>query len=183
MAISQSGDPTGAYNRYEFSFNNIGFNDYPKHGIVSDSITMTANLFKKRGQRFSFDGTFLGVMDKDAMYAGRTPASLIGFKIGKAEFGFVAGDLDGGGSAPALFATAMSQLNAFDIWEIPVDWSTASASASRIASCGLIIPTCSPSGPTTRTCRARINSLMRILGSCVLAIRRPPHFPRLHRQN
>jgi PKD repeat protein len=133
VAISQTGDPTGAYNRYEFSFNNIGFNDYPKHGIVSDSITMMANLFKKRGPRFSFDGTFLGVMDKDAMYAGG-PASLIGFKIGKAEFGFVAGDLDGGGSAPALFATAMSQLNSFDIWEIPVDWSTGSASASRIAS-------------------------------------------------
>ena len=133
VAISQTGDPTGAYNRYEFVFDGIGFNDYPKHGIVTDSITMTANLFKARGPFFTFSGTFLGVMDKAAMYAGQ-PASLIGFNIGKNEFGFIAGDLDGSGSAPALFATAMSQANSFDIWQIDVDWSTDSASASRIAS-------------------------------------------------
>lgn len=133
VAISQTGDPTGAYNRYEFVFDKIGFNDYPKHGIVSGSITMTANLFKKRGRQFFFDGTFLGVMDKAAMYAGQ-PANLIGFNIGKGEFGFIAGDLDGGGSAPALFATAMSQTNLFDIWQIDVDWSTQSAAANRIAS-------------------------------------------------
>lgn len=132
VAISQTGDPTGAYNRYEFSFDNIGFNDYPKHGIVSDSITMIANLFRPRGPFFNFDGTFLGVMDKDAMYAGN-PATLIGFNIGRNEFGFVAGDLDGAGSAPALFGTAMSQSNLFDIWQIDVDWNTENASVSRIA--------------------------------------------------
>jgi len=133
VAISQTGDPAGAYNRYEFIFDNIGFNDYPKHGIVTDSITMTANLFKPRGPFFTFSGTFLGVMNKAAMYAGQ-PASLIGFNIGKNEFGFIAGDLDGSGSAPALFATAMSQANSFDIWQVDVDWSTETASASRIAS-------------------------------------------------
>jgi PKD repeat protein len=132
VAISQTGDPTGAYHRYEFSFDGVGFNDYPKHGIVSDSITMIANLFRPRGPFFNFAGTFLGVMDKDAMYAGQ-PASLIGFNVGTAEFGFVAGDLDGGGSAPALFGTAMSRSNLFDVWRIDVDWSTENASAARIA--------------------------------------------------
>jgi PKD repeat protein len=136
VAVSKTGDPAGAYNRYEFSFNNIGLNDYPKHGIVSDSITMTANLFKPRGPFFNYAGTFLGVMDKEAMYAGQ-PASLIGFNIGTGEFGFVAGDLDdpsGSGYAPALFATAMSTSNAFDIWQIDVDWSTENASVSQVAS-------------------------------------------------
>jgi len=133
VAISQTGDPTGAYNRYEFSFDNIGFDDYPKHGIVSGSITMTANLFKKRGRNFTFAGTFLGVMDKAAMYAG-SPANLIGFNIGTGQFGFVAGDLDGSGSAPALFATAMSQTSRFDIWQIDVNWGTQNASATHIAS-------------------------------------------------
>lgn len=132
VAISQTGDPTGAYNRYEFAFDSIGFNDYPKHGIVSDSITMIANLFISQGPFYSFGGTFLGVMDKAAMYAG-SPASLLGFNIGNSEFGFVAGDLDGAGSAPALFATAMSTSNVFDIWQIDVDWSTESASANQIA--------------------------------------------------
>ncbi len=133
VAISQTGDPTGGYHRYEFPFDNIGFNDYPKHGIVSDSITMMANLFSKRGPFFNFSGTFLGVMDKDAMYAGNE-ATLIGFNIGNGEFGFVAGDLDGSGSAPALFGTAMSTSNAFDIWQIDVDWSTENASVNQVAS-------------------------------------------------
>ncbi len=134
VAVSQGDDPNGGYNRYEFSFDGYGFNDYPKHGIVSSSITMTANLFKKRGAFFNFAGTFLGVMDKAAMYAGQS-ASLIGFNIGTGQFGFVAGDLDGGGvSVPALFATAMSTASAFDIWRITVDWTTKSASSARIAS-------------------------------------------------
>ena len=133
VAISQTGDPTGAYNRYEFSFDGIGFNDYPKHGIVDSSITMIANLFRKRGQRFNFSGTFLGVMDKASMYAGQR-SELLGFNIGTGEFGFVAGDLDGAGSATPLFATAMSTANAFDIWEIDVDWNTENASISQIAS-------------------------------------------------
>ncbi len=133
VAISQTGDPTGGYHRYEFPFDNIGFNDYPKHGIVSDSITMMANLFSKRGPFFNFSGTFLGVMDKAAMYAGNE-ATLIGFNIGNGEFGFVAGDLDGSGSAPALFGTAMSTSNAFDIWQIDVDWSTENASVNQVAS-------------------------------------------------
>lgn len=134
VAISQTGDPTGGFNRYEFSFDNIGFNDYPKHGIVSDSITMMANLFRKRGPFFNFSGTFLGVMDKAAMYAGND-ATLIGFNIGNGEFGFVAGDLDGSGSAPALFGTAMSSSNAFDIWQIDnINWSAGNASVNQVAS-------------------------------------------------
>jgi len=133
VAISQTSDPTGAYNRYEFSFDDYGFNDYPKHGIVTDSITISANLFVPRGRNFSFGGTFLGVMDKAAMYAGQ-PASMIGFNIGTAEFGFVAGDLDGTGNVPALFATAMSTASAFDIWQVDVDWSTGNASVFQVAS-------------------------------------------------
>ncbi|MGB0514955.1 MAG: PKD domain-containing protein, partial [Wenzhouxiangellaceae bacterium] len=124
----------GGYNRYEFSFDSFGFNDYPKHGISSDSITMMANLFQNQFPfGFTFAGSFLGVMDKDAMYAGN-PAGLIGFNLGTSEFGFIAGDLDGPGSAPNLFATAMSQQDRFDIWRLDVDWAAANGSVNRIAS-------------------------------------------------
>lgn len=133
VAVSQTGDPAGAYNRYEFSFVNIGFNDYPKLGIVTDSISMMTNLFNKYGKNFSWAGTFIGVMDKAAMYAGQ-PATLIGYNLGTSQFGFVAGDLDGPGTAPALFGTAMSTSNHFDIWQLDVDWSNDSTSVSRIAS-------------------------------------------------
>ena len=136
VAISQTNSPLGGWHRYEFSFDDYGMNDYPKHGIASDSITMMANLFTRRGRNFNWGGTFLGVMDKTAMYAGDDTARLIGFNIGTAQFGFIAGDLDGTGSVPALFATAMASENALDIWQVDVDWSMspAPASVSQIAS-------------------------------------------------
>lgn len=174
VAVSQTGDPTGAYNRYEFSFDNFGFNDFPKHGIATDSITMMANLFQRRGPNFRFAGSFLGVMDKNAMYAGN-PASLIGFNLGTAEFGFVAADLDGPGTAPALFATAMSQLDLFDIWQIDVDWNTEDASASRIASipitpfdadlCGASREACIPqpeNGPALEAISDRLSQRLQV---------------------
>jgi hypothetical protein len=131
VAISQTGDPTGAYNRYEFDFDGIGFPDYPKHGIVTDSITMMANIFAP--PTFFFTGTFLGVMDKAAMYAGSS-ATLIGFKLSSNEFGFVAGDLDGPGNAPALFATAMSSRRPrFDIWQATYDFPSGTGQVDRIA--------------------------------------------------
>jgi PKD repeat protein len=133
VAISQTDDPRDGYNRYEFSFNGIGFNDYPKHGIVTDSITLMANIFTKRGFNFSWGGSFLGVLDKASMYAGAS-ATMRGFNIGRNEFGFVAGDLDGSGTAPALFATAMSSSDAFDIWQINPNWGGDSASINQIAS-------------------------------------------------
>ncbi|MBT8069325.1 MAG: PKD domain-containing protein [Gammaproteobacteria bacterium] len=135
VAVSTGGDPMGGWNRYEFPFEAYGLNDYPKHGIVSDSITMMANLFSKRGRNFNWAGTFLGVMDKAAMYAGASEASLIGFNIGTNEWGFIAGDLDGpsGVDVPAVFATAMTNVNSFDIWHVDVDWATENANAYRVA--------------------------------------------------
>ncbi len=133
VAVSQTDDPRGGYNRYEYSFDGIGLNDYPKHGIVSDSVTLMANIFRKRGRSFYWGGTYLAVLDKAAMYAGQS-AEMRGFNIGTQEFGFVAGDLDGPGTAPALFATAMSNLNRFDIWQINPNWSGGSASIGQVSS-------------------------------------------------
>lgn len=174
VAISETDDPTGSYHRYEFSFNDIGFNDYPKHGIVSESITMMANIFQPRGPFFTFSGTFVGVMDKDAMYAGNS-ATLVGFTLNN-EFGFVAGDLDSasGSAIPALFATAMSNSAQFDIWEIDIDWTNpGGASAGRIAAlpitpfdadiCSASREECIPQPGTTQRLEAISDRLMQRL--------------------
>ncbi len=140
IAVSQTGDPTGAYNRYEFNFDGIGLPDYPKYGIVTDSFTMTANIFSP--PFFFFSGTLIAAIDKNAMYAGQT-ATLVGFNLGGGQFGFLPADLDDpadlenpSGTAsftPALFATAMSRRNRFDIWEIDVDWANPlGATRSRV---------------------------------------------------
>ncbi len=131
VAISQTPDPLGAYNRYEFSFDSIGFPDYPKHGIVSNSITVMANLFNP-----SFSGTYLGALDKACMYAGNANCVMVGANIGGNEFGFVAGDLDdpsGTANVPALYASAMSSSGNFDIWKIDPNFTNPNSSTiSRI---------------------------------------------------
>jgi hypothetical protein len=134
IAVSTSGDPVGGYNRYEFSFDGIGLPDYPKHGLVTDSVSMTANLFVP--PLLTFGGSLLAAIDKDAMYNGQT-ATLVGFILRRREFGFLPADLDDpDGSAsptPALFATAISRRRRFDVWQIDVDWNNPDgATASRI---------------------------------------------------
>jgi hypothetical protein len=132
VAISQTSDPLGSYNRYEFDFTQIGFPDYPKHGIVSNAITVMANLFNP-----GFSGTYIGAMDKVCMYAGNPSCVMVGSNLGSSEFGFVAADLDdptGTATVPALFATAMSANANFDVWRINPNFvNTNSTTISRIA--------------------------------------------------
>ncbi len=45
IAISQTGDPTGAWFRYAFVYSTTKFNDYPKFGVWPDGYYMTANQF------------------------------------------------------------------------------------------------------------------------------------------
>ena len=170
IAVSQTPDPTGGYNRYEFRFDSVGFNDYPKHGIVDDSVTLMANIFVPGflGQ-FTFAGTFLGAIDKNAMYAGQ-PATLLGENLGTSEFGFVAGDLDGAGSSTALFATAMSRSGLFDIWELIPNYSAGTYSLTRIAAipittfnstiCSAQRGACIPQPGTTRDLESLSGRLM-----------------------
>ena len=45
IAISQTGDPTGAWYRYDFLFSNDTLNDYPKLGVWPDAYYMSNNDF------------------------------------------------------------------------------------------------------------------------------------------
>jgi hypothetical protein len=70
-AVSQTGDPTGSWNLYDFSNVDIGglFFDYPHAGIGDDAIYMGANLFGSgRG--------YVYALDKAAMYANNTATIL-----------------------------------------------------------------------------------------------------------
>lgn len=74
VAISQTGDPTGAYHRYDFGMGGPGHaNDYPKLGVWPDGYYMTAN---------EFDGNFQGpiavAFERDQMLTG-APARMVKF--------------------------------------------------------------------------------------------------------
>ena len=45
IAVSQTGDPTGAWYRYDFLYSATTLNDYPKFGIWPDAYYMSANEF------------------------------------------------------------------------------------------------------------------------------------------
>lgn len=129
VAVSQTPDPTGAYNLYTFGLSS--FPDYPKYSVWSDGYYVTANK--------SGDNAF--VMERDKMLAGDPTAQIIGFTIPS---------LSTGGFFSVLPATASSTLPAagtpnylfyfqddawaggsdhLKIWEIDVDWTTTSNSS------------------------------------------------------
>src|SRR5262249_15553990 len=58
IAISQTGDPTGAYFLYDFMMPNNKFNDYPKFGVWTDGYYMTDNQFNQAGTAFQGAGFF-----------------------------------------------------------------------------------------------------------------------------
>jgi hypothetical protein len=76
IAISQSGDPTGAYHRYDFTMPNNKFNDYPKFGVWPDAYYMSDNQFDP-----SFNGVGVFAFDRIKMLAGDPTASFIYFDL------------------------------------------------------------------------------------------------------
>jgi hypothetical protein len=76
VAVSQTGDPTGAWYLYDFVIPDNYFNDYPKFGVWPDGYYMTAPLFE--GPVFG-QGVF--VMNRAKMLVGDPTAELIFFDL------------------------------------------------------------------------------------------------------
>jgi hypothetical protein len=118
IAVSETGDPTGAYYQHEFDFSAIGFPDYPKFGFVTDAIGVMVNLFNP------FQGAGLGTIDKaEAMTDG--PTTMVFYKVGTNEFGFLPADNDGpvfNNTPPTFFTNNGGSGDRIDVWEITPDF-------------------------------------------------------------
>jgi uncharacterized repeat protein (TIGR01451 family) len=93
VAVSQTGDPTGAYYVYDFVIPNSYFNDYPKFGVWPDGYYMTAPLFG--GAQFG-QGAF--VLNRAKMLVGDASAEMIFFDLTASHPGLqriLPADLDG----------------------------------------------------------------------------------------
>ncbi len=118
VAVSASGDPTGAYYQHEFDFGDIGFPDYPKYGFVTDGVTVMVNLFSP------FQGAGLGVIDKKEAFSAEQ-TTMVFFVLGAQEFGFVPADNDGPffrRTKPTFFTNNGGSGDRIDVWEIDADY-------------------------------------------------------------
>ncbi len=123
VAVSQTPDPTGAYNRYSFGY--TGFPDYPKISVWPDAYYVTYNMFNAAGT------TFLGgkvcSMDRAKMLTGQA-ASQQCFDVGTNFGGLLAAGLYGPQQppvgSPAYVLALGAQSNQLAFWKFHVDWAT-----------------------------------------------------------
>ena len=66
VAVSQTGNPTGSWNRYSFSY--TAFNDYPKMGVWPDAYYVSFNMFTGGS---TFAGAKVCAYDRTKMLSGQ----------------------------------------------------------------------------------------------------------------
>ncbi len=125
VAVSTSGDPTGSYNRYSFSYGNTDFPDYPKIGVWPDAYYATFNFFAAGGVTFS--GGEVCAYDRASMLVGQAATQQC-FNVGTSFGGLLPADLDGARQPPAGSPNYVVSLGAVDgqlaFWKFHVDWTT-----------------------------------------------------------
>ncbi len=132
IAVSVTGDPTGAYHRYDFVVSRRAVNDYPKLGVWPDGYYMTANEFGRRG----FRGAIAVAFERNAMLEGM-PARFAKFgplKCGKeCFFSLQPSHLEGpapDAGTPNTFLMAFDDQtwgtggnsDGYRLWDFAVDW-------------------------------------------------------------
>jgi hypothetical protein len=118
VAVSQTSDATGAYNRYAFFYGKV-FPDYPKMGVWPDGYYETFNMFN--GNRFI--GSKLCAYDRASMLAG-AGATQQCFQLAVTFGGVLPADLDGSTPPPAGAPNYMVNFdaNSLNLWKFHVDW-------------------------------------------------------------
>jgi hypothetical protein len=99
IAISQSGDPTGAYFRYDFLISATKMNDYPKIGVWPDGYYMSINQFTD----FGWGGAGAVAFERQKMLQGLA-AQMVYFDlygVNPAYGGMLPSDMDGTIPPPA----------------------------------------------------------------------------------
>ena len=136
VAVSQTGDPTGAYYRYAFS-TGVNFPDYPKYGLWRNSYIITTREF---GPTVEY-GIGVYALERDKMLAGDPNARVVSFFLdGNAPGmlplvgdGLLPPDIDGrtkpANGAPAPLVGTQDDgagygatFDALNIWELSVKW-------------------------------------------------------------
>ncbi|MGA2979848.1 MAG: choice-of-anchor D domain-containing protein [Terriglobales bacterium] len=122
IAVSQTDDATGAYNRYAYAFSH--FPDYPKFGVWPDAYYFTFNNFTLSGS--SFVGANACAVNRANMLAG-TAATMQCFQQSSSISSLLPSDLDGAippaTGTPNFFMTLDPDGSAnLDMYAFSVNW-------------------------------------------------------------
>lgn len=123
VAVSTTGDPTGSYNRFSYSFG-TGFNDYPKMGVWNGDYFITYNIFAN-------GSTFTG--GKVCAHEGAKLRSGLANTMqcfDEPNGGLLAADQDGTATAPAGAPEYVMSFgsNSLNVWKMKIDWANSANS-------------------------------------------------------
>jgi hypothetical protein len=101
IAVSKTGDPTGAYNRYQFTYSTNKMNDYPKFGVWPDGYYASFNQFNAGS--FSWAGAGAVAYQRAKMLQGKTAKAIYFdlFSVDPNAGGQLPSDLNGTNLPPA----------------------------------------------------------------------------------
>jgi hypothetical protein len=146
VAVSKTGDPTGAYWLYDFKYP-YSINDYPKIGVWPDAYYATYNMFD--GASETYKGADFCAWNRAAMLNGQPATQQCFFQAYPssppacpatqpfAVFGVLPANADGSlpppdGSPEYLMQFDYSQCgptyNQLDLWKLHIDWTNAANS-------------------------------------------------------
>ena len=134
IAVSQTGDPTGSWYRYGFSYS-YGIPDYPKFGVWPDGYYMSANAFSSGSLNYS--GTVNVAFERSQMLTGAAAQSVTFIGSGSTTWSLLPSDWNGASSPPAGSPNYFGQAHdntwyggsdGFDIYSFSVNWTTPGSS-------------------------------------------------------
>src|SRR5215213_1138090 len=119
VAVSRTGDPTGSYARYSFSY--ASFPDYPKLGVWPDAYYTTFNMFNASGTTFL--GPQVCAYDRAKMIAAQAATQQC-VTLSSTFGSLLPSDFDGPTAPPAGRPNYLLSFgtNALQVWKFHVDW-------------------------------------------------------------
>jgi hypothetical protein len=124
VAVSQTSDPTGAWNLYDFKYT-VAINDYPKFGIWPDGYYVTYNEFGTS----SFIDSRICALDRTAMLAGQAASQVCATSN---TFGLLPANVDGPIPPPSGTPELVAALgtDSIALFKFSVNWATKTGTLS-----------------------------------------------------
>lgn len=125
VAVSQTSDATGAWNRYAFDYG-TAFPDYPKLGVWPDAYYITFNIFNGN----TFGGAKICAYDRAKMLTGAA-ATQVCYQLSTSYGGVLPADADGSLAPPAGSPNYLLNFtaNALNLWKFHVNFATPASSS------------------------------------------------------